>query len=102
MDVTKINARLDELDKTIGAIVPAVAQGAAMIRLVGSLVRGKMSPDQQKTFDQAIAEYDSQNAQLQGAIDRLRAASASTSTTGTSSSSSSASSSAQPGTTSEG
>lgn len=89
MDVTKINARLDELDKTIGALVPAVAQGAAVIRLIGGLVRGKMSPDQQKTFDQAIAEYDAQNAQLQSAIDRLRAASGSTSSTSSSATASS-------------
>lgn len=104
MDVTKLNARLDEYDKVLGALVPAVAQGAAVVRLLGSLVRSKMSPDQQKTFDQAIAEYDAQNGQLQGAIDRLRAASASTSTTGTRSSSTPSSSgpTSSTGSTSEG
>jgi hypothetical protein len=77
MDAAAVNARLDEFEKTLGAIVPAIAQGAAVIRLVGGLVRGKMSPDQQKTFDETINAYDAQNAQLQGAVDRLRAVSAS-------------------------
>jgi hypothetical protein len=99
MDAAAVNARLDEFEKTLGAIVPAIAQGAAVIRLVGGLVRGKMSPDQQKTFDETINAYDAQNVQLQGAVDRLRAASSATGSATTASHSTGSTSSSATGTT---
>jgi hypothetical protein len=88
MDAAAVNARLDEFEKTLGAIVPAIAQGAAVIRLVGGLVRGKMSPDQQKTFDETINAYD-----------RLRAASSATGSAPTASHSTGSTSSSATGTT---
>lgn len=87
MDPATLNARLDEVDKTLGALVPLVSQGAAVIRIVGTLLRPKMTPDQQKLFDDVIKGYDDQNAQLQSAIDRLRAASSSMSNASTQSTS---------------
>lgn len=74
-----LQQKVERIDDIVGTLVPAVAQGIAVVRIVGSLLRPKMTPDQQKTFDEAIATYDANNAKLQSAIDALRAASSPTS-----------------------
>lgn len=72
MDISKVNQRLDRVDETLTEVLGMIATGASLVRLVGGLVRGKMSPDQAKTFDTAIAEYEAQRSRVLDEITKFR------------------------------
>lgn len=71
-DAAKIMARLDSVDGTLEQVLSLVGTGATLFRIVGGLVRGKMSPEQQATFDAEIANYDAQRAKVLDAITEFR------------------------------
>lgn len=66
MDVTKVDAALDTIDRTIGALVPLVGTVGSIARLLVDMAH-KQGLDT-TTFEAEIAKFDAQHAQLHTAV----------------------------------
>jgi hypothetical protein len=70
VNVEKVDAALDQMNKTIGLVLPLVATVGGLARLLLSLAH-KQGLDT-KPFEDAIAELDAQKTELRSAIDEFR------------------------------
>lgn len=71
MDLTKVDATLDQVDKTVGALIPLVGTIGGIARLFIGMAK-KQGLDT-TTFEAEIAKFDAQSADLHSAVAEFRA-----------------------------
>ena len=71
MDAAKLDATLDTIDRTIGALVPLVGTVGSIARLLIDMAH-KQGLDT-TTFETEIAKFDAQHAELHAAVEDFQA-----------------------------
>lgn len=71
IDTTKVDAALDAINKTVGALVPLVGTVGSLARLFVGLAK-KQGLDT-TTFEAEIAKFDAEHANLHAATSEFRA-----------------------------
>lgn len=70
IDVTKVDAAIDQIDRTVGALVPLVGTIGGLARLFIGMAK-KQGLDTAE-FETEIAKFDAQHADLHAAVTEFR------------------------------